>query len=98
LWANLNNERAGDPDKIASLINQVVVQTDAEQKTANSFTMVHAWSEFTNESGLISRGLNSVKWTVDKLNKNVTVINTEEMLWRVRMTHFPNEVKKIINE
>lgn len=97
LWANLNNERAGDPYKIASLINQEVVQAAAEQKTANSFTMVHAWSEFTNERGLVSRGLNPVKWTVDKLNNNVTVINTEEMLWRVRMTHYPNEVKKIIN-
>ena len=34
----------------------------------------------------------------DKLKINITVVNTEEMLLRVRLTHYPNEVKQIINE
>lgn len=98
LWANLNHERAGDPDKIASLINQEALQAAATQSVANSLTMVHAWSEFANDNGLTARGLTPVKWTVDKLNENITVINTEEMLWRVRMTHYPDEVLQIVNE
>jgi hypothetical protein len=97
LWANLNNERAGDPVKIANLINEETLQAAASQTVANSLTMVHAWSEFANENGLTARGLTPVRWTVDKLNENVSVINTEEMLWRVRMTHYPDEVQQIIN-
>lgn len=97
LWANLNNPRAGGPDKIATLINSEVENANAAQKVANSWTIVHAWSEFPNEDGLTARGLTPVKWTVDKLSETVTVVNTEEMLWRVRMENYPDEVQQIIN-
>lgn len=97
LWANLNNLRAGGPEKISNLINQEAAAAETNHEVANSWTIVHAWSEFANEKGQKARGLTPVKWTVDKLNENVTVINTEEMLWRIRMKHYPNEVQQLIN-
>ena len=96
LWANLNNERAGSPEKIANLINQDAQNATSSGTISNYWTVVHAWSQFV-KNGAEARGLTPVKWTVDLLNKDINVINTEEMLWRIRMKYYPDEVQQIIN-
>ena len=97
LWANLDHERAGNPEKIARLINKEVLTSDVNDQNSFSWTSVHAWSEFEH-NGEVASGLTPVKWTINQLTEKVNVVNPEELLWRIRMENFPEEVKQKISQ
>jgi hypothetical protein len=94
LWANLTKKGSGDPATIASLINQ-----PEDNKIRFDWTIVHAWSKFSNDgTAPATRGAEPVKWCVDKLDNKATVVNIEELLWRIRMEHNPEQTQKVIKE
>lgn len=98
LWANLPPTfvRSGDPDKISGFINAKADAAKQAGTQSMDWTIVHAWSSFT-ENGITATGLTPVSWCVDKLNANVTVVSPEELLWRIRMKHYPDETQAFIN-
>lgn len=94
LWANLTKKGSGDPATIASLINQ-----PEDNKIRFDWTIVHAWSKFSKDgTSPATRGAEPVKWCVDKLDNTATVVNIEELLWRIRMEHNPEQTQKVIKE
>jgi hypothetical protein len=94
LWANLTKKGSGDPATIASLINQ-----PEDNKIRFDWTIVHAWSKFSKDgTSPATRGAEPVKWCVDKLDNKATVVNIEELLWRIRMEHNPEQTQKVIKE
>ncbi len=94
LWANLTKKGSGDPATIASLINQ-----PEDNKLRFDWTIVHAWSKFSKDgTSPATRGAEPVKWCVDKLDNTATVVNIEELLWRIRMEHNPEQTQKVIKE
>ena len=94
IWAR-DDERVGDPWKIAGLINEEAAKQHPPEEPVATWTMVHSWSEFEH-NGELARGLTPVKWCVDDLSNNVQVISIEEMLWRLRMQYYPDEVNTIL--
>jgi hypothetical protein len=54
---------------------------------------VHAWSKFSDNN----IGAGAVKLCADKLDKNIEIVNVEELIWRIRMKYQPEQTKKIIN-
>ena len=93
IWQDLKRDRAGDPWKIAGLINSEASKQHAPDEPAATWTMMHSWSYFNN-----ARGLTPMRWCIDNLSSDVKVISIEEMLWRLRMQYYPDEVKAILAE
>jgi hypothetical protein len=110
IWANLNQERAGTPAKIARLINKDSAAAIEHNETYNNWVTVHAWSGFkandtddeTAGNGQFMAhgtegGIMPVKWTIDRLDDDhVRTVTPEEMVWRLRMDHQPEQTKKVI--
>ena len=101
LWANLDRKGSGNPQQIAALIN--------EGTESPAWTVVHAWSYFKqNPDGSVSdassgdagalRGVAPVMWTKERLSPDVKIVSIEELLWRVRMKHYPDETEKVIED
>lgn len=97
IWENLNNDRVGDPWKIAGLINDEASKQLPDEDPKATWTMIHSWSYFEH-NGERTRGLTPVKWCIDDLSNDVKVITIEEMLWRLRMQYYPNEVQSILTK
>jgi hypothetical protein len=97
LWAGLPERfiRSGSPEKISDLIEKEASQAKLKGEEAISWTMVHAWSFFEND-GEKERGLTPVKWTIEKLDKDINIVSPEEMLWRIRMKYYPDETNSIL--
>ncbi len=92
LWANLPKTGSGDPSAIASLMN-----SSADTARRFDWTIVHAWSKFAQEGNTAVRGAEPVKWCADQLNPSIHVVNIEELLWRIRMEHNPEQTRAVIN-
>lgn len=101
LWNEVNPQRpnCGTPEYISSLINREVIA--GKQKSALSWTIVHAWSDFKNSSKvtkLPAIGFNPVKATESLLSEGIKTISVNELLWRIRMKHSPDQTKKMIKK
>lgn len=83
MWDKMNRPNAGSPERLAEFI-----QNDT---APHSWTAVHSWS---NHDG--KRGLDAVAACVDKLSADAQVVTPEEMIWRIRMDHNPEQTKKMI--
>jgi len=105
LWANLKHERAGTPAKIARLINEA----SQGKEPLFSWTIVHTWSGFTQIDDNDEQAENAqfrasdteaavipTKWCVDRLGPHVRAVSPEELLWRIRMQHNPEETQACI--
>ncbi|MGQ1947545.1 hypothetical protein ACT3CD_10665 [Geofilum sp. OHC36d9] len=93
-FGGYNNESEGTPDYIA---NKLISSSDSD---LFNLVLVHAWSGF-NETGTASgsiKGAGAAKLCVDKLNENYSVVNIEEMIWRIRMHYRPEQTKKYLDE
>ncbi|SMO89431.1 GxGYxY sequence motif-containing protein [Saccharicrinis carchari] len=93
-FGGYNNEREGTPDHIA---NKLIGSSDSDPF---NLVIVHAWSGF-NETGTASggiKGAGAAKLCADKLNQNYAVVNIEEMIWRIRMHHRPEQTQKYLDE
>ncbi|MEG1935551.1 MAG: hypothetical protein RR141_06110, partial [Rikenellaceae bacterium] len=86
LWKGISAAGSGDPTKIAGLINNDPLD--------NCFTIVHAWSKYGTDD---IQGTQAVAQCKSDINSNsVKVVSLEELLWRIRMKHNPEETKKVL--
>ncbi len=106
LWANQNHERSGTPTKVARLINEDAL---ASEDPFCAWTIIHAWSGFhenwtadeNEESGPYGRdgtkaGVAPAYWCVKRLDPSIKVITPDEMVWRTRMIHRPEQTRSIL--
>lgn len=103
LWnfGDRNTDREGTPAYIASKLKKEVDQ--------DSFSLisVHAWSKFQdigssndelaeNNDGSLY-GASAAKLCMNHLDDSFEVINTQELIWRIRMHYYPEETKEYLN-
>lgn len=89
--------RAGTPEFVASLINRD--QAVADGDNVLSWTIVHAWSDFSKTSkvgGVPAVGYNPTKAAKELLVDDIHTVSINELLWRVRMKYRPEQTKAIL--
>lgn len=96
LWNEVSNQRpnCGTPEYISSLVNRDEVL--ATSKERYSWTIVHAWSDFSETSKSSSKeavGVNPILVTQKLLSDNVRMVSLNELLWRLRMKYYPNQLR-----
>jgi hypothetical protein len=110
MWANMQKPRAGNPERMATSINDAARIANAAGKPMNAWTMAHAWSGFRLEGaapGKVvdlpvgdrsgARGLTPIGWCVERLDEKVVrVASPEELLWQIRMTRNADATKRLI--
>lgn len=108
LWTQADWPRGGTPKRIARLINEHAEQNRAENKKSYSITSVHAWSTFRKapdgdeqaENAPIGstghRSCEIIQWCIDRLNDSIRVVTPEEIIWRIRMDHNPEQTREAI--
>jgi len=42
-------------------------------------------------------GATPAKWCMNRLNSKVKVVNTEELLWQIRMHYRPDQTKELLS-
>lgn len=105
MWGKITSPGFGRPDQIAQWIDE---DTEKGEQTMD-WTIVHAWSRYSklpdgnivdalNEDRNSDRGVTVIKWCKDLLKSNVKIISIEELLWRIRMKHNPQQTESIINQ
>ncbi len=103
----LHNENSkyvdmGGPVTIANSVN-AATSTSEEML---DWTIVHAWSYYKKETnGVIRdaesteegalRGVTPSMWSKSMMN-NINIVSIEELLWRLRMKHYPQETAEVI--
>jgi hypothetical protein len=105
IWnSGMNGNNQGTPAYVASLLNKISTTGDI-----GSFSLVdvHAWSAFSDigastdliaeDTNGTSYGATPAKWCMNRLHPNVKVVNTEELLWQIRMHYQPQQTKEILN-
>jgi hypothetical protein len=104
MWKGLRmlEDYAGNPKTLPAKINRDIEKDKADGKKTFSWTSVHAWSQFHNPSypnnpDELAAGVLPVKWTTEKLSKDINVVSIEELIWRLRMEHNSKETKELIN-
>jgi hypothetical protein len=113
IWEH-SNERpsSGTPAKVAREIQDTV--NNQGNQPRYDWVVVHAWSYFQKHDGTDEnaenleqrkaalkggvRGYTPVTWCAERLPKNIMVIGPEEIAWRLRMQHNPNETKKLLDK
>lgn len=103
LWddVDLNRPRCGTPDYIASLINRDYTTETGKKEPFLSWTIVHAWSDFSHTSPLTQQpaiGFNPVETSSQMLVKPIKRVSTNELLWRIRMKYRPEQTQLILKE
>lgn len=96
LWKDLNMHRGGNVEDVVKAVNDDISAADE----TFDWTIVHAWSQFENPNNPaeVTGGLKPVKWCIDGFNEKIKVVSPEELLWRLRMKHNPEETLRIINK
>lgn len=102
LWNEAHNKRpnCGPPEYVASLINRNVTLSKANNDNELSWTIVHAWSNFTKSSKITplpAVGFNPVKTTEMLLNDEIKPVSANELLWRIRMKYREEQTKMVLN-
>jgi len=104
--------RAGTPAKVAREIRQSVEETPGGELPRYDWVIVHAWSWFKSASGndenaedmpqedAAAKGGQSVygpvTWCAERLGPNIRAVGPEELIWRIRMKHNPEQTKKTV--
>jgi hypothetical protein len=107
-----NRPRAGTPAKVAREIRLTVENTPALELPRFDWVIAHAWSWFKQAPGANEdaedmpqedadkqggeRGYAPVIWCAERLPANIRAIAPEEMIWRIRMQHNPDQTRKLI--
>jgi len=96
LWNHGDNRpNQGSPAYIASKINQL-------GEKSFSAVCVHAWSRFSdigssddlqaeNAPGGNVIGVAAAKKCIERINNNTRIVNLQELIWQMRMVHYPKE-------
>lgn len=101
LWNEVSKQRSncGTPEYISSLVNRD--EKLAVGKERYSWTIVHAWSDFskTSKSTLQNAiGVNPILATQKLLDNNIRMVSLNELLWRIRMMYHPEGVMSSTNK
>ena len=101
IWNEVNKDRprAGTPEFVASLINRDAITSKLNHQRAFSWTIVHAWSDFTLTSKISEKpsvGFNPVKASKNLLIDEVKAVSANELLWRIRMKYRGTQTKSLI--
>ncbi len=93
-WRNARWVGGGSPPEVAQMANEL-----AQEQEEPTFSIIanHAWSRYDKNDNEVA-GLNAVKWLVDELDQDIQVINTDEMIWRIRMQNAPEQTRKVIRQ
>ena len=107
-------KRSGTPAKVAREIRQTVESTPPSELPRYDWVIVHVWSWFrkvpgTNENAEDMpkenaaaqggvRGYTPVTWCAERLPSNIRIAGPEELIWRIRMKHNPEQTKKLIQD
>ena len=110
--ANGHGPRIGTPAKVARVINESVARAEGEGEQARGWCVAHCWSYFRHAPGVDEdaenmdqtnghaaggrRGVEPVEWCVERLRPNVKAVTPEELLWRVRMAHHPDQTRRVL--
>lgn len=102
IWDEVNKNRpnCGTPEYVASLINRKTIQANAKKTNELSWTIVHAWSDFSRTSKVTSQpavGFNPVKTAEKMLINEIKTVSANELLWRIRMKYRENQTKTVLN-
>ena len=95
LWQGLDfDERGGDIQKVADIINKDIEGKDESME----WTAIHSWSEFKNpaDTSETAIGVQPLKWTIDQMNDEINIVSPEELIWRIRMKHYPEQTSNVI--
>lgn len=101
LWNEISNARpaCGTPEYVSSLINRDNRLSDGKERY--SWTIVHAWSDFAETSKITRKnavGVNPIVATEELLEKDIRPVSLNELMWKVRMNYYPEQVKSIIDK
>lgn len=104
--------RSGTPAKVAREIRETVAEAEKQGRQNLDWVITHAWSYFKYAPGADEdaenmeqkdapkkggvRGYAPVVWCVDRLPDNVRAVLPEELLWRIRMEHNPDQTRAFI--
>jgi hypothetical protein len=94
LWQDLAYAGGGDVTQVSDAINAGI----RDREESMDWTVVHAWSNFENpaQPGERAKGIMPVKWCIDKLDEKIKIVSPEELLWRIRMKHNPEQTVEVI--
>ena len=106
--------RSGTPAKVAREIRQTVANTPPAELPRYDWVIAHAWSWFKKAPGADEnaedmpqenaeaqggeRGYAPVMWCVERLPASIRAVGPEELVWRIRMKHDPEETKQLIQK
>jgi hypothetical protein len=102
LWnhgRNMSNQ--GSPAYIASKVNEL-------EEGSFSAICVHAWSRFTDigeSDDIIAEhadggnviGVEAARKCIDRIDDNTRIVNLQELIWQLRMHHFPRETELFLS-
>ena len=102
IWNEINasRPRAGTPEYIASLINRDIAGSNKDN-LRNTWTIVHAWSDFSESSNIVKRpsiGVNPVYSACKLISHKIKTVSIHELLWHIRMEHYPEQTQKALME
>lgn len=102
LWNEVNSHRpnCGTPEYVASLINRKTSMLKSKGENDLSWTIVHAWSDFSKSSKvtpLPAVGFNPVKAAEHLLDNQIQPVSSNELLWRIRMKYKEDQTKTLLN-
>jgi hypothetical protein len=104
--------RAGTPAKVAREIRQTVEKVSPKEQPRYDWVIVHAWSWFRKAPGADENAENMPQedapakggesvygpamWCAERLPSNIQTIGPEELVWRLRMKHNPQQTKALM--
>ncbi|MGA2093770.1 MAG: hypothetical protein ABSH16_10245 [Sedimentisphaerales bacterium] len=107
-------KRSGTPAKVAREIRQTVENSPPAELPRYDWVIAHAWSWFRQSPGDDENAENMpqenaskqggtrvyapVMWCAERLSPNIRIISPEEMAWRIRMKHNPEQTRKLIQD
>jgi len=107
-------ERSGTPAKVAREIRQTVENTPSGDLPRYDWVIAHAWSWFKKSSSDDEnaedmpqenaaaqggeRGYAPVMWCAQRLPADIRIVGPEELIWRIRMQHNPQQTRKLIQD
>ncbi|HYA78984.1 MAG TPA: hypothetical protein VED19_00575 [Candidatus Nitrosopolaris sp.] len=107
-------ERSGTPAKVAREIRQTVENTPSSDLPRYDWVIAHAWSWFKKSSGDDEnaedmpqenaaaqggeRGYAPVLWCAQRLPAGIRIVGPEELIWRIRMKHNPQQTGQLIQD
>ncbi len=106
--------RSGTPAKVSHEIRQTVEHTPPPELPRYDWVNVHAWSWFKKAPGAEetaedmpqenaeaqggTRGYTPATWCAERLPASIRTVGPEELVWRIRMMHNPEQTRKLIQD